>query len=194
MDTKRLSRGYGLLSAAERFALATAAAARGDELELARLGAAARAVTATVTDQFAYAVAFTDVARGHWATRLHAAALFFRLRHLADTPGPHQAMSRTAARVAAYLLRTNAAGWQQFCDRAGLDPAAGDGGFEWEDTVLQAEAEAADMGVTDTEAASLAAGDELGAEPIGPGLKTPDGVADDLHQQYHDRLAQWGVG
>ena len=69
MGTKALARGYGVLTAAERFRLTTAAMARGDEVELVRLRAAARPVAAAVTDQFGYTVAFAEVARDNWATR-----------------------------------------------------------------------------------------------------------------------------
>ncbi len=135
MDTKRLARGYGALSAAERFPLAVAAAVREDEVELTRLAAATRPVTWVVTDQTGYVTALAEVTTGHWADRLNVAAMFFRLRHLADTAGPHQEKSRAGALLAAYLLRAYADGWALFCRQAGLNPACGDADDGWGATV-----------------------------------------------------------
>ncbi len=193
MGTKALARGYGVLTAAERFRLTTSAMARGDEVELVRLRAAARPVAAAVTDQFGYTVAFAEVAKDHWATRLHAAALLFRMRHLADAPGPDAARMGAAARVAAHLLGVYVEAWAMFCRGAGLNPAAGDGLVEFEDTVRQAEDEAAAMDVTDAEVAAIATGNDWQADAPDEVLKTRESVAAELQQQYADRLAQWGV-
>ncbi|HEX4608023.1 MAG TPA: hypothetical protein VH092_07450 [Urbifossiella sp.] len=191
MSTKTLAREYKALSATERFGLTTAAAARGDEVEVVRLAAAASRSPVQVTDQFAYGMAFTEVAKDHWANRLHMAALFFRLLHLAEKRGPEQEKARAMARVAAHLLLANADGWGLFCRDAGLDPDGGTGAAEWEETVLQAEAEAKGMGVTDEKAAALA---EQGFELAGAGdsgLKTRESVAELLRGRYLERLAHW---
>lgn len=193
MATKAMARGYWALTAIERFRLATAAMARGDEVEIVRLRAAARPVAAEVTDQFGYTVAFVEVAKDHWAARLHAAALLFRMRHLADVSEPHAARMAAAARVAAHLLGVYADGWALFCRGAGLDPGAGDGLVEFEDTVRQAEEEAAAMGVTEAEAVAIAKGDHWhGDAPDEAPLKTCESVAVELQQQYAERLARWG--
>lgn len=195
MDTKTLARGYGALPAADRFALATAAAAREDRVELARLDAATQYRTLRASDQFPYAMAFAQVAMTHWCDRLTLAATFFKFRHLAAAAGSRGDVAAGGARVFGYLLHTAAAGWELFCLRAGLDPAAGAGAEEWEATVAQAEAEAAARGLPGSAAEVEAEMDAtVGPDSGRAEVRTPESVAAELLAQYREVLNTIGVG
>ena len=86
-----------------------------------------------------------------------------------------------AARAAAHLLRVYADGWAPFCCGAGIDPGAGDGLVEFEDTVRQVEEETAAMGVSDAEAVAIAARDDWqGDAPDEASLKTRESGATEL--------------
>ncbi|MBN9524469.1 hypothetical protein J0H58_39140 [bacterium] len=83
MTAATLSRHYPALKPDERLALMLAAAARGDDLDHARLVAAAPRVTFTTLDTFPRALAFREVLDRFRAERLDLAARYFHTRSLA---------------------------------------------------------------------------------------------------------------
>jgi len=143
MNTKGLSRHYGTLSAAERLALMTAAAARGDEAEGDRLTVAAPRVMWRVPHTFGRALSLLAVSSQHRMERLELAALFFRASDAADAArGRDAARLRDTAWLYAYLLLAHADGWARFCESEAIDPTAVEVAAPGADTLAHAEREA----------------------------------------------------
>ncbi|AWM39989.1 hypothetical protein GobsT_16100 [Gemmata obscuriglobus] len=153
MNTKSLSKHYATLSAAERLSLLMAAGARGDDVEHARVVAAAPWETWRVPDTFGRALAFLAVFGQHRMERLELAALFFKTSALADSATePLATRLRDAARLYGYLVRVHGEAWDQFCAAEQLDPGVCETVAPGNATLEVADDEATACGFTDAEA------------------------------------------
>jgi len=187
MNTKGLAKHYGTLSAVERLSLMTAAAARGDEVEGARLTAAAPRVTWRVPHTFGRALSLLAVSSQHRMERLELAALFFRASAAADTArGRDAERLRDAARLYAYLLVAHAAGWARFCESEAIDPTAVEAAAAGADTLEHAEDEAKIVAFAEEEARAHLRRLRDDAEAA-----TADSVANELRAAFRFLLARW---
>jgi hypothetical protein len=123
MKTDSLAKHYGSLTPAERVPLILAAAGRGDEQERARLLSSAPRVVYQTGNQFALALAFREVSEIHRMELLELAALFFHgFGQAGANKGKVARSILDSARVFAYMLKVNLAGWRKFCEGASFDP------------------------------------------------------------------------
>ncbi len=192
MNTARLARLYDRLTAAERFALLLAAAARGDEAERDRLVDAAPRVAVRVPDTFSRAMAFREVMDQHRMERLSIAALLFRAHaQEADAEGAAKDRLRDVARLLGYLVGVYRDGWAAFCGHlrvtaAGLEPhLPGAAVLGWADGLAGCD------GFTPAEAAGYVGrrpGDRPGT------LKTAASVAAELRAAFEARVGWWDGG
>ncbi|MBN9518856.1 hypothetical protein J0H58_10110 [bacterium] len=190
MTAATLSRHYPSLRPDERLALMLAAAARGDDLDHARLVAAAPRVTFTTLDTFPRALAFREVLDRFRAERLDLAARYFHARTLAaGAAGQVRARFDGVARVYAYLLLAYRDGWARFCEGAALPPAGGmDEHLVGGEVLAAAEGEAEDDGATGAAVGGVFR--RAGEVPPGP-LRTAASVAAELAETFAVRLAWW---
>ena len=189
MNTARLAKLYDRLTAAERFALLLAAAARGDEAERDRLVDAAPRVAVRVPDTFSRAMAFREVMDQHRMERLSIAALLFRAHaQAAEAEGAVKERVTDVARLLGYLVGVYRDGWAAFCEGLGVT-AAGLEALLPGDVVLDlADGLAEYDGFTPEEAANYAR--RLGRDRPAA-LKTAASVAAELRAAYDVRRAWW---
>lgn len=188
MNTKALSRHYAGLSAAERLSLLTAAGARGDDVEHARVAAATPWQEWRVPDTFGRALAFLAVFGQHRMERLDLAALFFKTCALADAAtGELAGLLRGAAGVYGYLLRVHADAWGRFCATERLDSGVCEGVAPGGLTLEAAAREAAEF--SDAEAREYVA---RGGPDAPRALKTAESVAAELQAAFKCLLGRWG--
>jgi hypothetical protein len=186
-----LARHYLSLKPDERLALMLAATARGDDLDHARLVAAAPRVTFTTLDTFPRALAFREVLDRFRAERLDLAARYFHARSLAaGESGRVRERFDGVARVYGYLLLAYRDGWVRFCEPAMLPAGGLDEHLVGGDVLAAAEAAAEVDGAlgADVEAFFRRAGET----PPGV-LRTAASVAAELAATFAARLA-WREG
>jgi hypothetical protein len=151
MKGKLADKQYTCLRPEERFKLILAAGARGDEAERLRLLQTGGTITLTSADHSPYARAFEELATLTYIELMEDVARYQEALEWADHPdlfdvattgdqaeaGTEPAAAAQAARrgkrplgersirlalAAGYVLRTKAAGWQQFCAQLPVPP------------------------------------------------------------------------
>jgi hypothetical protein len=188
MNTTKLAKHYPLLSPAERLSLMLAAAARGDDMEHARLTDSAPRVRYQLPDTFGRALAFLMVAALHRMQMLNLAALYFKASALAESAQENLSdRCRGVARVFGYLVACHAQGWVLFCERESLDPSVCEKVLEGGEVLEQAAMEAESHGFTADEVYDYArrTGDAI------DNLKTVESVADELGEIYQMWVSKW---
>lgn len=117
-----LAKHYPSLTPDERFSLTVGAAARGDEVEVGRVIAAAKREVLSVPDTFGRATAWIHVGQRHRAQVLELSAYLFATVALAVQPPTDNPPGklRDVARMYGYLIKTRVAGWKRFCQCRGL--------------------------------------------------------------------------
>ncbi|MBN9524441.1 hypothetical protein J0H58_38990 [bacterium] len=189
MTATTLSRHYPSLRPDERLALMLAAAARGDDLDHARLVAAAPRVTFTTLDTFPRALAFREVLDRFRAERLDLAARYFHARSLAaGATGRVRERFDGVARVYGYLLLAYRDGWARFCEQVMLPPGGLDEHLVGGEVLAAAEGEAEDDAVT---GAAVEGFFRRAGESASGSLRTAASVAGELAETFAARLAWW---
>jgi hypothetical protein len=195
MTTDCLAKLYDRLTPRERLPLIVAASARGDERERARLLASAPTNLFRLPDYFALADTLRLLALFHVARMLDLAALYWHASVMAaqadefrGRAGKAERESRLdAARMLAYLLTVNAAGWRQFCSELRIDADVLLRCMPGYETLARAEEVAGIVAFTSAEAAvwlRRANGDQ--AEPL-----TSEAVAAQLREFLDSRVECW---
>lgn len=189
MNTTRLSQRYSALTPAARFSLMLAASARGDEVEHARLVAAAPWVAIRVPDTFRWEIAFREVLDLQRMERLELAALTFQAWQIAaDTEGDLAARMVGAARVFGYLLRVGREGWERLCAMVMIRADAVEALLPGGKILRMAEELDGTDGLTADEVVASFA---RSAGEVTPQVKTAESVAADLTAMFEARLAWW---